>query len=627
FASDTYKSQYNEIDVSCETCHGPGSVHVDLAQGRSMFWDRRIRYGLTNTLKGASTERQTATCAPCHSRRSMVHPDYSAGDSYLNHFEPSLLHSGLYHADGQIQDEVFEHGSFTQSRMFREGVKCTDCHDPHSLTLKFEGNRLCAQCHQPGKYDGPAHHHHPNAAPGAPETQCVTCHMPTTTYMGIDHRRDHSIRVPRPDLTVKLGTPNVCNRCHTEPAEDAQWAADAVVKWYGDKRPDDPHHAEAIHAAQQGDAEGEGLIRRMLRRKETPEYIRATMIELLAAYPTEESLRLRREALTDDSPLVRAAAVRSLAGVLVAINRQIDELREAAGFNPAAQSQASQLTASLTELVKELEPLLGDPIRTVRFATASLLAEGLPPQSAVRDSSTFKDVIAEYRAGQSHLLDRAESHRNLANLALNLNDPVVAVESFRTAIRQQPYRTDFRTELSQLLAKIAADPTQAEVWKKIGGTEEEINRLREEEVGLLERDSKLLPKNAGPHFHRGRLLFLLQRPDEAGDAFAEATRLAPNNYEYWMWLALIRERQQRWDEAVEAVNKMAALQPGGGEWQGLYQRIEQSRRAGDTPAAKRDDDAARDAAPPATAVSPTQTLPANDPPTTPGQKQFNPDGN
>jgi tetratricopeptide (TPR) repeat protein len=261
----------------------------------------------------------------------------------------------------------------------------------------------------------------------------------------------------------------------------------------------------------------------------------------------------------------------------VATNRQIDELQTAAGFNPEARRALSDLTASLTDTFKKLEPLLSDPVRTVRFAVASLLAEGLPPRSAVRDRSAFKDVIAEYREGQSAQLDRAETHRNLGNLALNLNDPVAAVESFRTAIRQQPYRTDFRTELSQLLAQIAADPNQADVWKEIGGTEDEIKRLREEEVDLLQRDSKLLPNNAGPHFHRGRLLFLLERPDEAAEAFAEAARLAPNNYEYWMWLALIRERQQRWDEAVDAVNKMAALRPDAPEWKGLYQRIEQQR--------------------------------------------------
>ena len=40
--------------------------------------------------------------------------------------------------------------------------------------------------------------------------QCVACHMPTETYMQVDPRHDHSLRVPRPAQTVALGVPNAC---------------------------------------------------------------------------------------------------------------------------------------------------------------------------------------------------------------------------------------------------------------------------------------------------------------------------------------------------------------------------------------------------------------------------------
>src|SRR5690606_28227158 len=139
---------------------GPGSLHVELANRRGLFWDRNVHYGLTNEMKGAPNSRQVETCAPCHSRRSIIHPDYRPGDSFLDAFQPLMLDAGLYHDDGQILDEVYEYGSFTQSRMYHEGVRCSDCHDPHSLKLKYQGNRLCAQCHEPGKYDGAGHHHH-----------------------------------------------------------------------------------------------------------------------------------------------------------------------------------------------------------------------------------------------------------------------------------------------------------------------------------------------------------------------------------------------------------------------------------------------------------------------------------
>src|SRR5690606_33015815 len=150
-------------------------------------------------------------CAQCHSRQTgRFDENFRPGDSYYNHYDLALLHEGFYHADGQIDDEVFVHGSFLQSKMYAHQVRCSDCHDPHSAKLKFEGNQLCAQCHVPAKYDTPAHHHHPMGSSGA---QCVECHMPSRTYMVIDDRRDHSLRVPRPDLSVLLGTPNACNDC------------------------------------------------------------------------------------------------------------------------------------------------------------------------------------------------------------------------------------------------------------------------------------------------------------------------------------------------------------------------------------------------------------------------------
>jgi formate-dependent nitrite reductase cytochrome c552 subunit len=208
--------------VSCETCHGPASLHVDLARDRSLFWDRRFGKGL-HAIRSVSNQPEIDTCAQCHSRQvAAVAEGYRPGEPIDDYYEMALLEEGLYHADGQIQDEVFDVGSFLQSKMHAKGVRCSDCHNPHSLKLKFEGNALCAQCHVPAKYDTPAHHHHTMGTPGA---SCVECHMPATHYMVVDPRRDHSLRVPRPDLSVALGTPNACNNCHTKPEESAAWAA------------------------------------------------------------------------------------------------------------------------------------------------------------------------------------------------------------------------------------------------------------------------------------------------------------------------------------------------------------------------------------------------------------------
>jgi hypothetical protein len=228
-AHDTYQTTWSEIDVSCEACHGPGSAPVawveaaargdprldvrlgDRDRGR---WILDPNTGIAQRSVKRARPTQVEACARCHSRRTTITSDYPYGRPLLDTHIPALLEEGLYHADGQILDEVYVWGSFVQSRMYAAGVTCSDCHDPHSLdTRNRGGNATCASCHSPARFDTPEHHHHERASTGA---SCVACHMPARTYMGVDARRDHSMRIPRPDPSVALGTPNVCNGCHPD---------------------------------------------------------------------------------------------------------------------------------------------------------------------------------------------------------------------------------------------------------------------------------------------------------------------------------------------------------------------------------------------------------------------------
>src|SRR5262245_34165370 len=248
-AADRFSTSWADINVSCEACHGPGSRHLEWAQTkRSSRTDAQNDRGLTAVLDerhgvtwnvdvgtgnavrshARTTDREIEVCAQCHSRRGQIAEGYRAGAPLLDHYFPALLTSPLYHADGQQQGEVYNWGSFLESRMYAKGVTCSDCHEPHTGKLRLEGNALCSGCHLASKYDTAEHHHHSPAGPG---TACVSCHMPAATYMVVDPRRDHSLRVPRPDLSATLGTPNACNGCHTN--RDAGWAAARVEAWFG----------------------------------------------------------------------------------------------------------------------------------------------------------------------------------------------------------------------------------------------------------------------------------------------------------------------------------------------------------------------------------------------------------
>jgi Flp pilus assembly protein TadD len=554
--SNTYHTTFSEIDVSCEACHGPGSLHVELANSKSPFWDRNYGYGLAQ-LKGKDTRPQIETCAKCHSRRNMVHADFTPGSQLLDFYEPELLHEGIYHADGQILDEVYVHGSFQQSKMFHKGVRCTDCHNPHSLKMKFEGNKLCTQCHEPGKYDGPAHHHHPVESKGA---SCVECHMPTQTYMVVDPRRDHSLRVPRPDLTLSMGVPNACNTCHTKPDENAKWAADQVVEWYGEKRPDDPHYGPALAAGRAGTPYGEEVLRKLLRPQAVPDIVKATAVALLGQYETEEARLAVAKMLRHANPLVRVAAVR------VASGQSLPEILASLGELPQEQNTRQAVLQSLQEkptrqLVELLAPLLSDPVRAVRIAAARRLA-GLPPRLFAADQyDALTAAIGEYREAQLLANDRAGSHLNLGNLYQQMGDLKRAVRAFKTAIHLEPYLTGARSNLASL-------------YEQAGEDAELIKQLRAEELALLARDARLLPNNAGVRHRYGLTLYLLDQLEQAETELTRACELAPDNTDFRMVLTLLYEKIERWDDALrsaELLKRLAPEDPGADQ---VFKRIQ-----------------------------------------------------
>ena len=390
-----YHTTFSEIDVSCEACHGPGSLHVELAERASLFWDRERGYALAK-LKGKDHTTQVDTCARCHVRRERtVAPDCQGGEPLYEHFCNALIREGLYHADGQIRDEVYVHGSFIQSKMYHKGVRCSDCHDPHSLQVKFTDNQLCTTCHlaeahTAGKFDTPAHHHHKVDSAGS---LCIECHMPETAYMEIDPRRDHSLRVPRPDLSVELGTPNACTGCHldaarlsdkareaftishtrdpledyaswlrvAEEAEDEavrkevqaeidrvnQWAQEHTTKWYGEKKDEKPHFAHALTSAWRGLPEAEEQLRAVVEDQELSAMARASALAHLAAIQNETTAKVVERALADDEPLVRFAALSFFDNQIETLAR---EIRDAELETELAERDAAEMQRAVSTM-------------------------------------------------------------------------------------------------------------------------------------------------------------------------------------------------------------------------------------------------------------------------------------
>jgi predicted CXXCH cytochrome family protein len=543
--TDTFHTTWSEIDVSCEACHGPGSHHVQLAEAWSLFWDRQKGKGLT-PLKGPANQPEVNVCAACHSRRGFIAEGFGPGEEFLDHFHPSLLDESLYYTDGQIQDEVYEYGSFLQSKMFHQGVRCSDCHDPHSARIKLDGNKLCTSCHQnkhpAPKYDTPAHHHHREGSTGA---SCVACHMPQRTYMVVDPRHDHSFRIPRPDLTVALGTPNACAACHSD--KPAEWARDRVVEWYGPKRPDDPHYAKAFAAGRRGLPGADRELAELARKTDRSGMIRGTAVSLLAAYATPESRSALEAALSDRDPLVRMTAAGAYDG---AVDPDSD-------FNAQGQISAN--------LARMLGPLLYDPARAVRIEAGRVLAQARRDVLTSSDQEALDRAVGEYVAAQELIGYRPESHVNLGLLHTSRGDLRSAEREYLAAI-----------EIDGLFA--APRLNLAGLYDDLGRKDEALHMLATG-TDLLARDIRLLPENAVLRYRYGLACYRLDRLDEAETSLAEAVRLEPDSVDFQLAYVRLLEFRKNWPAALNAARRLVEMRPDETGFHEVLQSIQAESQA------------------------------------------------
>jgi predicted CXXCH cytochrome family protein len=529
-ANDRFATTWAEISVGCEACHGQGSRHVGWARERQSWWPfgksedpakglavrfderRDIVWPISPRTGNAArnftpalVRKEVETCGLCHARRGAFSEDWVPGRSLSDTHVVSPLARGLYHADGQMLDEVYNYGSFKQSKMFAAGVTCSDCHEPHGAKLRAPADGVCLQCHSGDKFAAVTHHRHEstNPAPG-----CASCHMPASSYMVVDRRHDHSFRIPRPDLSVKLGAPNACNNCHSD--KPAEWAASAVERWHGPNRKGLQNYADAFHAAWTNQADAATLLAAVVSDRNAPAFVRASAQTELGSRVLPANINLARTALSDPDPMVRIGALDMLENV------------------PPAQ---------LWPLVS---PLLSDSNRGVRIRVAALLAAVPTASQPAVDRERFERAVGELVASHRLNADRPESRSALGNFYARRGLVADAEAEYRAGLRLSPQYAPAAINLADLYRQLGRD----------GDGE-----------GVLRMAIATSPTDAGLHHALGLTLTRLKRLDEAHGELRRAAELEPDRARYLYVYAVALHSAGRGEEAMTVLRDGSARHP------------------------------------------------------------------
>jgi tetratricopeptide (TPR) repeat protein len=497
--TDSYQTTWSIINVSCEACHGPGKKHVDYINSSAYDSTNAVKASFLKLTDDIAPIEQIEQCAPCHSRRSQVTAKYDMSGRYLDHFIHEVLREELYYADGQIKEEDYVYGSFLQSKMFQNGVKCSNCHNVHSGNLLLAGNALCGQCHFKDQYDTPEHHFHPVATESA---ECVNCHMTGEVYMGNDFRRDHSFRIPRPDYSIDYDIPNACNQCHTD--KSATWAAYAIKEWYGPDRK--PNYTDMLVKGREDPQE---LIQ-LANDKTQPAIARATAVDALRSTASEDAYQTTVKALSDPDARVKIVAINALANL------------------------------SLNDRIRLLSPLLKNPVRAVRVATANVLADASKTSLPLAYQEAYDLASKENEEAIQQNADFSMGQFRIGQYREMKGEDSLAMTAYLRSIKIDSLNTSSRINLSR-------------IYNSLNRNDLAIRTLSD--LTIME------PESIDGYYYLGLVHAEEKNIDEAVLAFGKAIELEPRNPRYYYNLGLMLQQNGRPDEAEKILNQALQIIP------------------------------------------------------------------
>ena len=382
--------------------------------------------------------------------------------------------------------------------------------------------------------------------------------MPARTYMVIDRRRDHSFRIPRPDLSRTLGVPNACTSCHQD--RSIEWAESVVNEWYGSRVDTERHFGEVFAEARLGAPGSDTALARLTADTSQSSIVRATAASLLSRVLSPASVQALGSSLRDPDPLVRFGGATSLEGI------------------------------PTSERVRLAFHLLEDTVRTVRITTVRALAAVPAASLGNHGEKTIERVVDQYVRSQLVNAELPESHLNLGTLYVERGDLESAEESYRNAIAidsgfvpayvnlSDLYRMQGRVAESGSVLRRALEvaPENPTVRHAVGLLLVR-NGNREEALRELRFAAENAPANARFSYVYGVALHSTGRSEDGLKTLERALRSHPYDRELLAALVTINREVGNSDAALGYAQRYAAQWPGDPGVQGLLRELTAER--------------------------------------------------
>jgi Flp pilus assembly protein TadD len=513
-----YVTRYKSLSINCESCHGPGKRHVEIAKSGKIEEVEDIGMRSLATL---SKDESLKVCFQCHALKDAIRTDYLPGKNLEEHFSLKLpmLGGNPYYPDGRVRAFAYQQNHLFSDCYLNGSMTCVDCHDPHSqnyrdingteLAGKFD-NGQCTGCHAS---KGLAPERHSRHQPDSPGNLCTSCHMPYLQHKAMGTRirfarSDHTIPIPRPAFDTQLGIENACKKCHQDKSID--WLQAKTEEWYGRLKPHKPIVSGLIQAQSTNDrATAARLV--LSDTLFHPMAQVAGLTYFIETYLTPDMPRLESETVDDLMRLSQEDDLDLKALALAALH--------------LARDQDPRVHSFLVDKLKSLGP--EEHLVRQRWAMALVYLAG-----EYRSRGDFDAAIATYNKA---LEIRPDDATTLFNLGLTYRD----MGNLSRAITY--YKRAFEL-----------NPSDSMILVNLGIAYRNLGNL-EDAALAYQKAIEVNPYNALAHFNLGNVYYSKDDLDDAIAAYKQAVEIDPSLALAHFFLARSYIKKQQLPEAAAAL--------------------------------------------------------------------------